>query len=704
MSRLAVLALVFTAVSCRCKPVINPTETGFRVQEMTLDFGRVLEGQTASQDVHVSSTSQSDQTLALAITGPFTIPNASVNLPGGSMITVPVTFNAADMPATGKLTVSGEDGGVDVILSGVGVIARDCLPTAPCRESTYDLPTDRCVETISADGANCTPTSTCLEGGQCRAGVCEGVARACNDANKCTVDGCAEGIGCVNSPITCPAPTAPCMIATCNPNAGCSQDFAPEGTPCGPIDCDAGFFCDGFGACLSLATPDNFPCSPPTPCQDIGHCVSHVCKRPDAGVMVPQLTLNVGGTPPSGRPMLLSFAGELFGEICSLPLPVPDAGLSDGRTLDAGARDGGLTGDGGTCALISYTNNGFERFTEKFADGRERALLHIALTGAAMLDDAGLELRSLANGAVLSRVELPGPVVPSGIASSSASEPWAVASVDGGTLLVRVIPDGGMQPLATLGQPLQLLGLDEAGGAVMSSPSAGTVAWVPSALDGGVTPAAAWAEPAPDAATATLATTNFFAGVHNRQLVRQDDAGIIATLDWTDDAGQPLRVLERFSLMSGLRTSAFYKLCPHPLMSCLPEQEELWLRSVSTVTGQIVEDARLAKNGADSAVVEAALLDLAGFPPGVLTLVQLHTDAGPNAWLRLALNGVSDLACPFPPGSDIAGATIGGGLLWAYVQRDGGPWALEAYPLSGVSPSFSGWPLADGISGQRRAR
>jgi len=83
MSRLAVFVLAFTAVSCRCKPILNPTETGFRVQETTLDFGRVLEGQTAAQSVHVSSTGQADQTLALAVTGPFTLPSASVDLPGG---------------------------------------------------------------------------------------------------------------------------------------------------------------------------------------------------------------------------------------------------------------------------------------------------------------------------------------------------------------------------------------------------------------------------------------------------------------------------------------------------------------------------------------------------------------------------------------------------------------------------------------------
>ena len=34
----------------------------------------------------------------------------------------------------------------------------------------------------------------------------------------------------------------------------------------------------------------------------------------------------------------------------------------------------------------------------------------------------------------------------------------------------------------------------------------------------------------------------------------------------------------------------------------------------------------------------------------------------------------------------------------------GGTWGLEAYPLTGVPLSAGGWPMADGIAGQRRSR
>jgi hypothetical protein len=354
------------------------------------------------------------------------------------------------------------------------------------------------------------------------------------------------------------------------------------------------------------------------------------------------------------------------------------------------------------CALVSYTNNGFERFTQKLLDHHERAFVHVSNSGAVMLDDAGLELRSLADGTLRWRLELPGTVSPRGVASAANADVWVVTSADGGSTLWRAA-DAGLGPLASLAPPHELLALDEAGGAWLASSPNGVLTWIPSAGDGGLLASPSFSVSAPDAATNTLATTTFEGFVGNRQLFGSD-AGLITTLDWTDDAGEPLRVVERFSLMSQQRASAFYKACPQPLMSCAPEDEQLWVRSISMQTGEVLEEDLLAQSGNVSTLVEAALLDLGGFPPGVLAVVQLHGDAGDSASLRLALNASSDLACPFPAHSDIAGAAIGGGFVWIYVERDGGPYALEAYPLSGISPNAQGWPLADGIAGQRRAR
>src|SRR5205823_7025608 len=102
---------------------------------------------------------------------------------------------------------------------------------------------------------------------------------------------------------------------------------------------------------------------------------------------------------------------------------------------------------------------------------------------------------------------------------------------------------------------------------------------------------------------------------------------------------------------------------------------------------------------------EASMVEVPGYPPSAVVLVQLHPDGGiPAAYLQLALGGADDLICQLPPASDVAAATIGGGYLWAYVQRDGGAYSLEAYSLTGVPLSTEGWPLAEGIAGQRRSR
>src|SRR5262249_52045713 len=157
------------------------------------------------------------------------------------------------------------------------------------------------------------------------------------DQNECTIDGCAEELGCVNATKPCPRPANPCHVATCGASTGCGETSAPDGMPCGTVDCVSANVCV-LGNCITIQTPEGFPCSPPTPCQAEGRCTMGACKRPDAGVMAPELTIRVGGAPTSSRPMMLSYAGQLFAEICALPV---DAGAADAGSPDAGAPDGG---------------------------------------------------------------------------------------------------------------------------------------------------------------------------------------------------------------------------------------------------------------------------------------------------------------------------------------------------------------------------
>lgn len=701
MRRLPLLALLCAVTACRCDPPIMMAEAGFRIEETELDFGRVLEGQRPKKQVHVVSTSVVGLSLTLTTQAPFAV-QATLELAGGSNVPVDVELLAGNTHEERMLTVASSGGDVKVLLKGTGVRPLECVPSAPCRESRYVLETHSCSETMLADGSDCTPTSTCLERGQCLGGLCQGVARSCDDNNRCTIDGCAEGIGCVNATRSCPPPTAPCKVATCDPGTGCGETQALDGTPCGAFDCINAHVCAG-GSCTVVATPEGFQCSPPTPCQGGGTCQSQVCRRPDAGVMQAELVLTIGGVPPVSRPMLLSYAGQLFGEICGLPrAPVPlDGGVLD----DGGVADGGF-GDGGFgCALLSYTNNGFERFMQPFPDGLERRLLHIGNVGAALLDaDGGLEVRSLGNGQVRYAVPLPGDVAPRGVASAVRGEPWLLVSVpDGGeAFITRAVLDAGLEAVTSgLDASVSLLALDEAGNAWVSGAQVvGYVAFDDAGL--GVEPK--WTAAAAPL-TQTLATGSGYAFAGSTQFVGSAaDAGLIISPSWLDDAGMPLRVQERFSLLSRERAFVFYRQCPASMMSCVAEDEQLRLRSLELSTGAVVDDAPVSPPRFDARVVEASLLDLVGFPPGVAALIQLHRDGGASAYLELTVGSQGDLTCPLPFGSDVAAAAIGSGYLWAYVSRDGGTYTLEAYPLTGLPLAGNAWPLADGIAGQRRAR
>ncbi len=698
MRRLALTLLACSAAACRCEPPINMVETGFRVDESEVDFGRVLEGESATKPVHIVSTGLGALSLELTATPPFDV-DGGVELEGGGGVPVGVTFFALDAGAVeGTLTVTSPGGSVTVKLKGVSVHPLECV--APeCRTSVYDLETDSCIQTVKPNGSDCTPTSACLEAGKCLGGVCQGVARSCDDNNKCTVDGCAEGMGCLNPPRVCPPPTAPCRVPVCDPGTGCGEMQAADFTICGGVDCDKVSWCLG-GNCIIADTPEGFsPCSPPTPCQGPGACHNKVCVRPDAGVLQPDLSLPIGGAPPMGRPMLLPFAGMLFGELCGQRLPL--VALDGGFDADGGALDGGFTDGGFGCALFSFTGNGFERFRVTFPDGHERAFLHLSSSGAALLDDGGLELRSLGTGELLTRYALAGAVSPKGVASTERGTPWLLeVAPDGGTWLVRA-SDAGLETIASLDASVGRLALDEQGGAWVSSD---TLAGYIAIGDAGLLEPR-WFATAP-ALTDTLATGSGFAVAGSAQFIASaPDAGLVTSPAWLDDAGMPLRVQERFNLAAQGRAVVFYGLCPAPLMSCAPEDDQLRMRAFLLSTGAIVEDVAIAPPRFGAQVVEATMIDLPGFPGAVGTLIQTHHDAGvASAYLQLSVGGRGDLVCPLPPRTDVAAAAIDNGVLWAYLSRDGGTYRLETYLLTGVPLETTGWPLADGLSGQRRAR
>lgn len=712
MTRLSVFTLVLLA-ACRGSGVGN-TELGFRLETKELDFGKVLEGDTVSKDVTVVATGSADITVDLTSMAPFNAPPL-VMIPGGSSTTFSVKFTAGTVPATGEVTLAANNGTATVKLKGIGVRPKVCAASAPCRDSVYSLATDQCVETVSPEGAACQPDSVCLEKGECRSGVCQGVARGCDDKNACTVDSCAMDLGCVHTMRACPAPTAPCRVAACDPVLGCGEGVAPDGTPCGTVDCVKALLCVA-GACTEVPTPDGFVCGSATPCQGEAKCRMQKCVAPDAGVMTPRTIVKLTGQPVDERPAIVTQSGNLFFQMCGLPAPDggvpdagpkdagipdagdagdPDAGAVDGGDLDAGAPDAGR--DAGFCGLVSYTGTGFERWTARYLDRAPRKLVHAGLKGVVLLQPDALEVRSLSTGAP-AKFAFEGEVAPRGIAQTIDLEIWAVVRTpDAGARLMR-IGDGGLLPDVALDAGASLLAIDEAGTAWLYQPDAGTLGWLQQ-NDAGW--ALGWTNGVP-AGNGSLVTAEGRVVAGAQSLFHGDDGGLLP-FAWFSDAGIPLDVLERFPVAAEGGGVAFYKECDVPQMSCTELDKSTWAYAYQLDDGRFLWRAKVLPSGAPGRIEEVALT---GLKPGAFgALVSVSLDGGSQAFLEGFADGKRVLLCAMPDGLVIGGAVFTTGALHTLVSRDGGAgWNLESYDLGAAPVSLIGWPQADGISGARRAR
>jgi alpha-tubulin suppressor-like RCC1 family protein len=146
--------------------------------------------------------------------------------------------------------------------------ALTCPAPAPCREVALDPSAGACVISISPDGAPCE--DACLTGASCHAGRCEGSALSCDDANACTIDLCGAGTGCAHTPRVCPAPSDPCLAASCDPLTGCLETPVADGTSCGPSDCVTAHVCIE-GACVERALPPSAACEVTSLSAGYGH-------------------------------------------------------------------------------------------------------------------------------------------------------------------------------------------------------------------------------------------------------------------------------------------------------------------------------------------------------------------------------------------------------------------------------------------------
>ena len=99
-----------TLAGCRCRPgPVDPVELGLRVSPTSLDFGRVLEGSERRLPVTLTSTTRSPLAIELSTQSPFAVSPTSVEVPGGSDLTVQVRFRGGNGEAQDFLTLQVGD-------------------------------------------------------------------------------------------------------------------------------------------------------------------------------------------------------------------------------------------------------------------------------------------------------------------------------------------------------------------------------------------------------------------------------------------------------------------------------------------------------------------------------------------------------------------------------------------------------------------
>jgi hypothetical protein len=684
---------------------VGGTRGDFRVEQQGLDFGRVLEGQSARGSVMVSGAGRASVTVSASVTGgAFSLPASEVSVPGAGSVSLEVLFSAGHGPAEGTLVLSAGGRTQEVALRGEGVRPLACVPSAPCRQSHFELEPGVCVETAAPDGAACIPESRCQENGRCQGGVCVGSPRSCDDGNPCTRDACSPDQGCVTAPVACPVPANPCRAGVCDRERGCTEVDVQDLSVCGKVDCVTARLCFS-GTCREVATPEGFLCSPATPCQGDGHCSGGKCVRPEPGELEPAFSQALGGEPFSepGGPVLLSHDEALFASVCG--------------------------GDAG-CRLVSYTDNGFLRYETPYPEGAARALLAVSEAGVVLHEPGGLaSYASSGTGASLWRVPLAGLEPPPGagghvpttgagrVALGSGGEvvslvSWAPPEAadggvagDAGATLVVLAPDGGVLRSGAVEGFAggARVALDSHGGVFLFAPGGPLVRAEPEDGGSGFRTVPLLAEVPESGASLAVAGERLFVGA--RAFV-DTDGGLPTSADW--DAGTlGVRPLAEPVLLLDDTGYAFARTCPSTGGTvCTPEEEGLVLRAFDARGGTVRWETSVVPDEAPGVLHEAALVQGSARVQGsaVGTVTSARLGGGTRTHVQLFSEGRRVMMCPLRGTPRVAGAAWAGDFVYVALEREGS-WWLEAFGLGAiVTAETRGWPQGPGVSGSRRAR
>lgn len=313
------LALSLAAgCTCRNPDGLQPVPTFVRVEPQQVDFGRVIVGQVAVRTVTLVNSGRT------TLEGQWLLDGAGFSTDD----VVPTTAQLGSTPISVKCApdhAGAFDGTLRIALFGFspivvplsceGAPVPECVPSASCLQSSWDVAAGRCVETPLIDGTTCAVSDVCLLEPTCRAGRCEGRLRGCDDADPCTIDSCDPNLGCQHSARrSCPGEGA-CRVGTCVAGQGCALIDAADGTPCGPVrTCTLADVCIA-GACARRDPPDGFECAPEGPCAASGRCENDRCVVPPPRPLRPTWSLSEpmpdGGPPEAWSDLLADRDGAL---------------------------------------------------------------------------------------------------------------------------------------------------------------------------------------------------------------------------------------------------------------------------------------------------------------------------------------------------------------------------------------------------------
>ncbi|WP_224240525.1 tenascin-X [Hyalangium gracile] len=288
------LAAVVLGAGCHDDPPLVGAQGRLRLSAQQVTFPGTYVGVTREQTVRVINAGRSRLTVSWTqVEAPFTLEGLPDEV-GAAEAEVRVRFApTAPGPYSATLTGTAAGGGtVTLTLTGEGLAIPTCPTPLACHGYTFDVATEKCVETRLPDGTTCDPGNACLMEATCQEGRCKGRERVCNDGNACTTDVCNPLDGCQ----TVPAPPCPgdgvCQVGVCDPATGCGLAKAKDGTFCGAKrGCDVADVCVD-GACVVRDLPDGFVCAPSTPCQGEGRCAGAVCARPPPTVLRPDWSMD----------------------------------------------------------------------------------------------------------------------------------------------------------------------------------------------------------------------------------------------------------------------------------------------------------------------------------------------------------------------------------------------------------------------------